>query len=115
MTTIKVSKRVNAVDLYDELIAAVPELAPTPTGPDGRLMARVLIEQTDERTVLVHIPDDIDLDEATISDTVKAHRRKPEKTVDRVADAMKTIKAKADAGDDLAKAILLILGDDDGR
>jgi hypothetical protein len=109
MKTVKVGKRVNAVDLYDEIIAAVPELAPTPTGPDGKLEAKFIIEQQDDQTLLVHVPDDLDLDDAHIANTVKAHKRKPEKTVDPVADAMKVVKAKADKGDDLAKAMMTIL------
>lgn len=110
MKTVKVGKRVNAVDLYDEIVAAVPELAPTPTGPDGKLEAKFIIEQTSDGEVAVHVPDDLDLDDEHIANTVKAHKRKPEKTVDPVADAMKVVKQKADKGDDLAKAIMTILG-----
>jgi hypothetical protein len=111
MPTIKAGKRVNAVDLYDEIIVLVPELAPTPTGPGGRLEAKFIIEQTDDRHLLVHLPEGVDLDEAVISQAVKDHKRKPEKMVDPVADARKLVKEKADQGDPLAKAVLTLLGD----
>ena len=110
MHIVKASKRVNAGQLYDEIIAAHPELAPTPTGPGGRLEAKFIIEQTSPTEVLVHLPDDVDVDEDTISTAIKSHKRKPEKVVDPVADAMKVVKQKADQGDPLAQAVLTILG-----
>lgn len=110
MKTVKAGKRVNAGQLYDEIIAAVPELAPTPTGPDGKLEAKFIIEQTSPTEVLVHVPDEVDLDDTVISKAVKDHRRKPEKTVDPVTDARERVKRKADQGDPLAQDILTLLG-----
>jgi hypothetical protein len=108
MPSLKASKRVNAGDLYDEIVAADPSLAPTPTGPDGKLEAKFIIEQADDRTVLVHLPDGAD--EAAVGAVVKAHKRKPEKVVDRVADARRLVQQKADQGDPLAQAVLTLLG-----
>jgi hypothetical protein len=111
MPTITADKRVNAGDLYDEIIALVPELAPTPTGPDGKLEAKIIIEQDEERHLRVHLPDEVDLDGDIIRKAIKDHKRKPEKVVDPVADARKLVKEKADQGDPLAKAVLTLLGD----
>lgn len=109
MPTIKASKRVNAGDLYDEIVAADPSLAPTPTGLGGRLEAKFVIEQHgDTGEVLVHLPDGTD--EAAVDTAVKAHKRRPEKVVDPVADARKRVKQKADQGDPLAQDILTLLG-----
>jgi hypothetical protein len=110
MPTIKAGKRVNAGQLYDEIIAAEPSLSPTPTGPDGRLEAKFVIEQTDDQHLLVHLPEDVDLDEAVIGKAIKDHKRKPERVVDPVADARKRVKQKADEGDPLAQDILTLLG-----
>lgn len=113
MPSIKASKRVNAGDLYDEIVAAVPSLAPTPTGPDGKLEAKFIIEQHgDTGEVFVHLPDGVDLldDLPGVSAALKDHKRKPEKTFDKVADARKLVKQKADQGDPLAQAILTLLG-----
>jgi hypothetical protein len=107
MPSLKASKRVNAGDLYDEIVAADPSLAPTPTGPDGKMEAKFIIEQAGSE-VLVHLPDDADED--AVDKAVKAHKRKPEKTVDKVADARKLVKQKADQGDPLAQAVLTLLG-----
>lgn len=99
---------VNAGQLYDEIIAAVPELAPTPTGPDGKLEAQFVIEQAGPKALHVHIPDEVDM--PRVGAVIAAHKRRPERTVDPVSDARKLVKQRADAGDDLAKAVLTLLG-----
>jgi hypothetical protein len=112
MPTIKASKRVNREQLYDEIVAANPSLAPRPIA-GGHPMAQVVIEQGEDGELLVHILND-DADEtvmASVDTAVKDHKRKPEKVVDPVADARKLVKRKADQGDELAKAVLTLLGE----
>lgn len=110
MPSIRVLTLVNAGQLYDEIVAAHPELAPTPTGPDGKLEAKFIIEQIDSKTVLVHLPDDVDVDLDDVERVVKGHKRKPERTFDRVAEARKRVKQKADQGDIMAQDIMTLLG-----
>lgn len=112
MPTIKADKRVNREQLYDEIIAANPSLAPRLIA-GGRPLAQVVIEQADDGTVLIHILND-DADEAVLAEVdkaVKGHKRKPERVVDPVADARKRVRQKADQGDPLARDILTLLGD----
>lgn len=108
--------------LYDEIVAAVPELAPTPTGPDGRLEARVVIEQHGNGRLRLHVPDDADDDviEAVLA-VVKAHKkREPEAPVDPRAEALEQLQQIARRENpevripesDMARLVLTALGED---
>lgn len=117
MDTIKGGKLVNQTQLYDELVAAIPALAPTPTGPDGRLEAQLVIEQRGPRSVQVQVPDGTDA--GAVAGVLAAHKREPEVAVDPVADAWALIEQLANQGpsaattDDptvaLARAVMVLL------
>jgi hypothetical protein len=108
MRTIKVSKRVTPGALQAEL-AAIPELAPTPTGPDGRLESPIVVEVVGPKSARIHVPDDFEDDEA-VAAVVKVHVAREEVTADPAAEALERLRARADEGDEAARDLLLILG-----
>lgn len=108
MRDLRVTKVVNASQLYDELVAAIPALAPTPTGPDGRLEAQLVIEQRGPKTAVVQVPDGVD--PAAVDAVLAAHVRRPEVTVDPRGDALAVVARRAADGDELARAVLVLLG-----
>ena len=107
MATLEATATVNATQLYDEIVTAVPALAPTPTGPDGKLEAKFIVEQTPEK-LLIHVPDEVDL--SAVQAVLDAHNPQPVVTVDPVADAQAVVEQKAAEGDPLAQAVLTLLG-----
>lgn len=104
------TRAVNPGQLYDELVAALPELVPPPTGPGGLPEARVAVEVI-RRKVFVTVPDGTDPD--AVAAVVAAHKRTPVVTTDVVGEARAAARAlverRAADGDDLAQAVLVLL------
>jgi hypothetical protein len=57
--------------LGEELVAAIPALTPTPTGPDGRDEARVIIAQVTTTQLMIITPDGVT--EPEVEAVVAAH------------------------------------------
>ena len=74
MKSLRRSKAVNSARLYEDVIAALPELAPTPTGPGGLPEAQVVVEVLGG-DVRVSVPDEVD--DAALAAVIDRHVNTP--------------------------------------
>ena len=107
MRTIRATKSIAPGLLQQEIAEAIPALAPTPTGPGGRLEAQLVVEAVGRRA-LIQVPDEFEDDEA-LEAVLAAHRKRDDSPVDPVAEAVERLKLRAE-GDEVIRDLLVVLG-----
>jgi hypothetical protein len=105
-TFLLTSSGANRRQLSDELVAAIPALTPTPTGPDGRNRAHLIIAQVTATQLMIITPDGVT--EPEVEAIVTAHVPEVDPPNPWML-ALARMRDRADAGDELAADVLILV------